>query len=419
MAGDAAKPQYQHALTQYRNATESRPWPEPLGDDALIGLPGDVVRTIEPHTEADPVALLVQFLAAFGSLVGRGPHYMVEGDEHHANLFAVLVGESSKARKGTAWGRIRQVFEMIEDPWSKECVHSGLSSGEGLIWQVRDAVSDTDPGIEDKRLLILESEFANILRVMTRDGNTLSRVIRDSWDRGNLATMTKNSPAVATGAHVSIVGHITADELRRYLDRTEAANGFANRFVYLCVRRARLLPHGGALDSAALRPLARRVAEALAAARRLGQIRMAPDTANVWESVYEPLSEGKPGLTGSVTGRAEAQVIRISTLYAMLDGSRTIEAPHLLAGLALWRYAEASAVYVFGQTFGDPVADEILRALKAAPEGMTRTAISRLFGRHKTAAQINAALETLANSGKAASETIQTDGRPLERWKFV
>ncbi len=35
----------------------SATWPEPLADEAFYGLAGDIVRTIEPHTEADPAAL--------------------------------------------------------------------------------------------------------------------------------------------------------------------------------------------------------------------------------------------------------------------------------------------------------------------------------------------------------------------------
>jgi hypothetical protein len=73
---------------------------------------------------------------------------------------------------------------------------------------------EIDPGVRDKRLMIVESEFSAPLQVMKREGNILSRVIRDAWDRGDLATLTKNSPARATGAHVSIIGHITAAELR-------------------------------------------------------------------------------------------------------------------------------------------------------------------------------------------------------------
>ena len=75
-----------------------------------------------------------------------------------------------------------------------------------------------------------ESEFASVLRVSGRDGNTLSPVMRNAWDSGNLRILTKNNPVQASEAHISIIGHITRDELLRYMDNTEAANGFANRF---------------------------------------------------------------------------------------------------------------------------------------------------------------------------------------------
>ena len=51
-----------------------RQWPAPLAEAAFCGLPGVFVRLVEPHTEADPAALLFQFLAALGSIIGRGPH---------------------------------------------------------------------------------------------------------------------------------------------------------------------------------------------------------------------------------------------------------------------------------------------------------------------------------------------------------
>lgn len=413
-------------------------WPAPIDEDAYHGLAGDVVRTIEPHTEADPVALLMQFLTAFGSCTGRGPHYQVEGDAHHANLYAVLVGDSSKARKGTSWGRVRALFELLDDPWAAHRVHSGLSSGEGVIWAVRDPIMgrekqgkgasasaqyvecEVDAGISDKRLMVVESEFANVLRVMGREGNTLSRVIRDAWDRGDLAVMTKTSPAVATGAHVSIIGHITGDELRRYLDRTEAANGFANRFLYLCVRRARLLPHGGDLDEYALRPLAQRLAAAIGEARQIDRVRMDDATRAAWERVYPELSEGRPGLVGSITARGEAQVIRLATLYALIDGTDTMNLHHLKAALALWTYAEDSAHYVFGDRRGDPLADALEQALRdAGQHGMTRTAIRDHFKRHADAARIDAALSVLAASGAVVQSKVQTGGRAAEVWRVT
>ncbi len=79
--------------------------------------PGIVVRTLEPHTESDPVALLLQFLALFGNAIGRGPHFKVEGDQHFTVLNAVLVGETAKSRKGTSAGRVREIFKTADSEW--------------------------------------------------------------------------------------------------------------------------------------------------------------------------------------------------------------------------------------------------------------------------------------------------------------
>src|SRR4029079_7044940 len=118
---------------------------------------------------------------------------------------------------------------LVDEEWTNTRVLNGLSSGEGLIWAVRDEITKeeavrergkptgdyqtvvVDRGITDKRLLVLESEFASTLRVMGRDGNTLSAVIRQAWDIGDLRTMTKNCPAQASRAHISIIAHITKD----------------------------------------------------------------------------------------------------------------------------------------------------------------------------------------------------------------
>jgi hypothetical protein len=412
---------------------EKSPWPAPVDEAAFFGLAGDVVRAIEPHTEADPVALLVQFLVFFGNAVGRKPYYQVEGDKHFPNMFVVLVGETSKARKGTSAGRIRQVFEQADPLWVKDRNHSGMSSGEGLIWSVRDPIKqwkktengegaekEVDPGVTDKRLMIIEPEFAGALSVMKREGNILSRVVRDAWDRGDLASLTKTAPASATGAHISIVGHITAFELRQSLDRVSMANGYANRFLVACVRRGRILPHGGDLSEQTIRDLGARVQTAIEVAEKIDQVVMRDETRKGWENVYPALSEGRPGLLGAIVGRAEAQVIRLAMLYALLDGKAEIDMQHLAAALALWGYCERSAYFVFGDMLGDPVADEILGALRRNGDaGMTRTEISNLFSRHRSSGQIEASLAALAGAGKASSITRDTGGRPVEVWVAI
>jgi hypothetical protein len=409
-----------------------RPWPV-MAVDAYCGLAGEIVRAIQPHTEADPVAVLIQVLASAGNAIGRGPYYQVEGDRHGPNIYAILVGETAKGRKGTSGGRVRQIMEVADPQWVSERVHGGLSSGEGMIWAVRDAIIQwerqgkgaaaervevvVDPGVTDKRLYVLESEFSGALAVMKREGNTLSRVIRDAWDRGDLATLTKNSPARATGAHMSIVGHITADELRHDLDRTSMGNGYANRFLFACVRRANVLPFGGALDEETICELGRRMRAAIEAARNIVRVTMTSSARGGWRNVYSALSEGEPGLLGAIIGRAEAQVIRLALIYALLDRCAEIDIAHLRAALAVWEFCETSVRYIFGDALGDPIADEILRALRQAGDaGMTRTQIRDLFGRNRGVERIEVALSSLARHRKANMISRDTGGRPAEVW---
>jgi Bifunctional DNA primase/polymerase, N-terminal/Primase C terminal 2 (PriCT-2) len=233
MLANEADPNWRNA---YRaKVQEEQAWPT-LAPEALYGLAGEVVGTIEPHTESDPVALQLQFLAAFGNAIGRGPYFMIEGTRHYTNLFGVLVGDTSKSRKGTAGDRIRQVMRLVDPVWEKNRIRGGLSSGEGLIWQIRDEVTKTNKngkqiivtdGVEDKRLLLDEREFYASLTVMKREGNTASPLVRAAWDGKPLISLTKNSPAQCMEPHVSLIGHITEDELRDNLDQTAEINARA------------------------------------------------------------------------------------------------------------------------------------------------------------------------------------------------
>ena len=253
---------------------------------------------------------------------------------------------------------------------------------------------------------------------MAREGNTLSPVIRQAWDGQDLRTLTKNNTARATGPHVSIIGHITADELRRYLNATETANGFGNRFLWAVVRRSRELPHGG--EPVSFAPLGPRLVAAIDTARRTLELHRDEPANRLWEAVYGPLSTGRAGMLGALTARAEAQVTRLSCLYALADASAVIRLAHLQAALALWRYCFASAVFLFGDRIGDPAADAILAELRRhAPERMTKTEISGIFHRNKDKSEINRALEILVEQRRARVEFDRTgDGRPVEWWSY-
>jgi hypothetical protein len=238
-----------------------------------------------------------------------------------------------------------------------------------------------DLGESDKRLLIIEPEFASTLAVMSREGNTLSAALRQAWDEGNLSPLTRNNPIKATNAHISIIGHITRQELLARLDNTERANGFANRFLWALVRRSKELPEGAAIPDEVLHSLIERLSTVITFARTTFELKRDEEARALWRAVYHDLSEGKPGLLGAVLSRAEAQVLRLNIIYALLDRSSVVRVVHLQAALAVWEYCKHSALLIFGQKLGDPTADCILEALQnAGSVGMTENDIYELFG---------------------------------------
>ncbi len=412
-------------------------WPTPPAQEAFHGLAGEFVEMVDAHTESDPVALLIQFLVGFGNVIGRCAHFAAEGHQHFCNLFVALVGSTSKGRKGSSWSHVLRVLHMVDEFWAAHRVGSGLSSGEGLISQVRDPIQQQqpikeggrvvdyqkvtiDPGESDKRLLVIEEEFVRVLASMGRESNILSAVLRGAWDSGNLGTMTKNSPLKATGAHISIVGHVTRDELRRALNEIEQTNGFANRFLWCCVRRSKSLPEGGRVHEVDFDSFRYRLSEAIRFASDAGRLERDDQARERWHRVYDELSAGKPGLLGAVTARAEVQVMRLACLYALLDLSAVIRLEHLNAGLALWDYCERSAAYIFGTSLGNRTADTLLAALRQSSDvGLARTEILHHgFNKNKTAAEITDALRLLHDNGlaRAHSEVDSESGRIVERW---
>lgn len=396
-----------------------------------MGLAGRVVEAVSPHTEADPIAVLVSLLIGFGCAVGSGPHALVGATRHPPREYAAVVGKTSKARKGDSWQPNKLLFTLAAPDWSRRLL-GGLSSGEGLISAVRDPVVRTEPvkekgkivgyeevvvdeGELDKRLLVVEPELARVLRVMGRQGNTLSAILRDAWDTGDLRSMTRKDPLAATGAHVALLGHITIEELRRELSDVEAANGFANRIPWFAVRRSKEIPEPEPFAGQAVDALAEQVALTLQRASTVGLMTRDPDARELWREVYGDLTADRDGLVGAILARAEAHVLRFSLAYALLDGSATVSVEHLAAALELWAYAERSVEFIFGDATGDPVADAIHDALVQAG-ALTRTQIRDLFGRHEQSGRIDQALQVLLRRGRARVEQRSTGGRPVEVW---
>lgn len=387
-------------------------WPAELDAKAFHGVAGEIARTLEPDTEADPNAILIQLLIGFGNLIGRNAHIVNDGSKHFMNEFCVLAGRTGRGRKGTSWARTIDALKAADADWAKRRIESGLSSGEGLIEAVKDkelAEGET----EEKRLLVIEPEFAGVLSAAGRQGNILSPVTRNAWDTGWLQSLTK-TPICATNAHVSIIGHITNEELREKLTRTEQANGFANRFIWICVRRKRKLSRQRREPD--LAQLYERFAAAAHFARSVGRMELAPETEPLWDEFYYQLPEETPGISGSLTGRAEGHVSRLACIYALLDRSAVVRPEHLTAAIELWQFSERCVFHIFGEQTGTPIGDTILAQLKTTPDGLTRNELRELFNNHKSSDEIENILRSLAYRNLIQSRRVSTSGRPREVW---
>ena len=241
-------------------------------------------------------------------------------------------------------------------------VLAGLATGEGLIFTIRDPGgkpdnegNPSDPGVPDKRLLVLDTEFASTLAKASRTDSVLSAIVRKAFDGATLDNPTKVDPYKASRSHIGIIGHITPRELIEKLSATDCTNGFANRFAFVYSRRPKLVPLPRPTPESILRKLAETTATIIYQARgflELGggssiEISMTPEAESAWKGMYAQIVEDRPGIVGDLTQRAALHCWTLAALFALLDCRKRIEPVHLKAARAWVDYTIATASFVF------------------------------------------------------------------------
>jgi len=387
-----------------------------LDPAAYHGIIGEAVTEVAPHTEADPAALLVSLLAIAGAMMGDGPHVLIGASKHPPRIWPLIMGRTGSGRKGESWAVSESVLISADPQFAGDRLTSGLSTGEGLIAVFQDRKDDEGniTHLTDKRLLVIEPEFARVLTSMRREGNTLSTVLRALWDHGRAGTMTRGAPMSCHGAHLTIVAHVTPHELIARLSGTDVSGGLLNRFLPVLVARPHLLPSPPAAGLESWGPaLDRACILASAAGRRL---RRDGEAEEMWAGAYAAMAADEDdGPLGEVLARGPAYTMRLALAYALLDGAHHIGADHLRAGLAVWSYAAASARRVLGAQ-QETELQRLAGFLAGTSGGRTRTEIRDLFGRHKSSKQIDAMLGELVRVGHVTQEEDRTKpGRPVMR----
>lgn len=405
--------------------------PPVMASEGFPPLLREIVATATATSEAHPVAVAANVLALFSCMIGRGPHQWIGDTVLHARPFLLVVGKSGKARKGTAEHTPMRIFRAADDLLRQRFktgdrlrIHAGgLSTGEGIVYAIRDAdEGKEDPGVRDKRLMVVEPEFDNVLAHTKREGNTLSATIRNLWDGRGLEPMSKSgqkSGERATCPHVVIMGHITGFELREKSTENDAANGLLNRFLVLFVHRPKLVPLPEPTPEVRIRHLAERVADAIEAAtggdyhaRDKHEIRLGDEARELWIEQYPQLSRDRDGKGGSLMARAEVYARMLAMIFCLLDSRREIEPCDLRVALAWVDYWRQSVDYIFRMAVEDgeldPFAAQVYEAIRARP-GITATELSGVFHRNRNAKEIKRALEVLVSM---APPLIEARKRP-------
>lgn len=404
---------------------EKQCWPDPLRPEAMPGLIGDFINEATKNSEADPAAILITLLSQFAISCGPNPHLMVGDTKHYARINGVVVGESSNARKGTSIGPVKAVFSSVK----RSCKTSPgpLSTGEGIIYAVRDEAEDKkmstdnsqcrDSGVDDKRLLVIEEEFSASLHATKRDGNTLSSVLRTLFDSGDCEPLTKTSKISCTSAHIGIIAHITLSELKKLLCENDKVNGFGNRFLWICARRSKLVPFPGPLPINIKQKMAEHIESAIELAHKSNEYSLTNEAKQLWADCYPDLSVSRSGTAGAIIARAAPIVLRLALTYCLFRKSNVIDTEDIESALAFWRYADQSANFIFdGNTIDDKKIHKILKCIGA--DEKTKTEIRcEAFSNHISKQILEDLLEELVSYKIIERETSKTGGAPKTTYR--
>lgn len=388
------------------DAPASFPEPSP---ECFYGLAGRFAQDACKDTEASPIGVLTHLETWAGAYFGDAASLRMGGVIAPPRQNAVVVAVTNGGKGTSAAPVSRLMFYYVDPKLEKlgllpiQYRDGPMSSGEGLAWAVRDPSDEKnkktnepiDPGIDDKRLFILEEEFASALKASQRLGNTLSPAIRGFWDRGSFSPLTKNNRVSATGAHICFVGHITDDELYKEMQDVEYLNGFANRLIWAVIRRPKIVPIPRSIPESTMQDYAAELAESIKFASTLTNgLKLSSASEDLWREVAPKLAKQDTLLSE----RARPHVLRNATIKALMGCSSTVEPEHIMAALHYWDYSTASREYIFSNA-GNAEEDKILDALRKAP--MTATEINEVvFQKNAKAEAISQILKSLESKGK-------------------
>lgn len=389
--------------------------PAPVFPDAAMPGPWRrLVKLWEPWTEAHPASIVLPALIACGVHGAEGVRL---GQQRAVEYFA-LVGPSTIGRKDTGV-RIATDFAQLVGCATPKFGTAG--SGEGIWYTLRDAEGD-DPGVDDKRLLLVDTEMGGTLAAGHRSGSTVLPAMLSLWDTGSKQPLTKRDRLSVTDAHFSYIGLTTPAQFVRHVTLEDRENGFLQRLLIGYVLKVRDVPPSRAMNpdpdrqelEAVAQDVADRMAEAVSRGRRWTL--SAAAAALLDAEAPELVDPARPE-----TARAVPHVLRLAMLYALTvpptdddDEVRPgVVAPsHVRAAICAWLYCAESAAVALASD--DKLEKLVTFARDAGDNGLSRSDVHRLFGNNLGATELEALLVRGRAQGRLR-EVVERTGLPGRR----
>jgi hypothetical protein len=339
-----------------------------LSNAALYGVLGDLIKKGDPYTIASPAAVLLQYLVMAGNSIGRVAKVRFKNRDNYPNLFTIVVGPTAKGAKGSALRLCEDTFKEISPEWYTDRIISGLGSGQAIIGALQDTPENTD-----RRLLIVEQEYASVMGVMSKSGANLNEMIRKAWDETDFTSATKHCKMKASSCHVSLIAHITREEFTSLMMRKKAQldmkNGFVNRVLWCYSHRTKSPMEVQEMPEGFFTEDYERLKEALVSIQNESDVtlRLSEDAQKLMEREADSIEVSDYGITTDTDNRGMSQVLRISLIFSLLDNAREVKAEHLEAAIAVWNYCKKSARWVFEDHEFSSLANKLFVALEAQP----------------------------------------------------
>jgi hypothetical protein len=104
-------------------------------------------------------------------------------------------------------------------------------------------------------------------------------------------------------------------------------------------------------------------------------------------------------------------------IYALMERCPEVKTRHLEGGLAVWKYCNDSAHFIFADRMEMSFDNRLLSILRDSERSLTRTEISSALGRHTSSEMISRTLQDLRAKGLVRSKQRKTEGRSAEVWR--